>query len=107
MRQGQSTNYLTERLVLHELPNQVDEAVGKLQPQAILPGNSSTDFAMQDLIERGRLVVGLAEEVDLRIQSSVLPARQKADCTTSLDESEQLQYSSHDRPPYVNKCAIQ
>jgi hypothetical protein len=36
---------LTERLVLHELPNQVDEAVGKLQSQAILPGNGSPDFA--------------------------------------------------------------
>jgi hypothetical protein len=44
MRQGQSTNYLTERLVLHELSNQVDEPVGKLQPQAILPGNGSPDF---------------------------------------------------------------
>jgi hypothetical protein len=38
-------NYLTESLVLHELPNQVHESVRKLQPQAILPGNSSTDFA--------------------------------------------------------------
>jgi hypothetical protein len=36
---------LTESLVLHELPNQVDESVGKLQPQAILLGNGSTDFA--------------------------------------------------------------
>jgi hypothetical protein len=45
MGQGQSTNYLAECLVLHELPNDVHQSVGKLQPQAILPGSSSTDFA--------------------------------------------------------------
>jgi hypothetical protein len=36
---------LTEGFVLHELPNQQDESIGKPQPQAILPGNSSPDFA--------------------------------------------------------------
>jgi hypothetical protein len=45
MRQSLSTNYLAEGIVLHELPNQVHEPVGKLQPQAILLGNGSTDFA--------------------------------------------------------------
>jgi hypothetical protein len=45
MCQSQSTNYLAERVVLHELSNQVDEPVGKLQPQAILPGSGSPDFA--------------------------------------------------------------
>jgi hypothetical protein len=45
MRQSQTTNDLTESLVLDELPNQLDKSVGKLQPQAILPGNGSPDFA--------------------------------------------------------------
>jgi hypothetical protein len=39
------TNYLTESLVWHELPNQLDESIGKLQPQTILPGNRSPGFA--------------------------------------------------------------
>jgi hypothetical protein len=45
MCQSQPTNYLAECLVLHKLANQLDESVGKLQPEAILPGESSPDFA--------------------------------------------------------------
>jgi len=45
MRQSQFPNDLTESVVLHEPANKGDEAVGKLQPQAILSGNSSADFA--------------------------------------------------------------
>jgi hypothetical protein len=75
MRQSQSTNYLTERVVLHELPNQVHEPVGKLQPQAILPRESSPDFATQDLVKWGWSAVGLAEEIDLGLQNFVPPVR--------------------------------
>ena len=107
MRQSQTTNDLTESLVLDELPNQLDKSVGKLQPQAILPGNGSPDFATQGFVKWGWSVVGLAEEVDLGIQNSLPPVRKKADPTADLGKSEQLQYSGQVSPPYANRRAIQ
>jgi hypothetical protein len=73
---------------LHELPNQVHEPVGKLQPQAILPRESSPDFSTQDLVKRGGSAVGLAEVVDLGFQDFVPPTCQKPDSTSDLGESE-------------------
>jgi hypothetical protein len=80
---------------LHDLPNQLDESVGKLQPQVILPRNSSADFAAQDLVKWRWLVVRLAEEVDLGFQDFVPPARQKTDSAAEFEESKQFQYSTH------------
>jgi len=107
MRQSQAANYLAKCLVLHEVPSQLDESVGKLQPQAILPGESSTDFGTQYPVKRGRFVVGLAEVIDLGFKDSVPPARQKADPTADFSRSEHFQYSGQAPPPYANRCAIQ
>ena len=88
MRQSQPTNYLTESLVLHEVPNHLDKSIGKLQPQAILPRGSSPDFATQNLVKRGWPVVRLAEVVDLGFQDFVPPACDKANPTADLGKSE-------------------
>ena len=65
------------------------------------------DFGAQDLVKRGRPVVGLAEVVDLGFQDFVPPACEKADPTADLGESKHFQYSGQAPPPYANRCAIQ